>query len=751
MKKNKLAAYLLAGVLGCGMMAQLPASAENSLHQRRFESYEEMLTAAESSSYPLSQAQSDTTEILPSYYDLREYGLVGRVQDQGSYGMCWSFSSLASLESTLLERDPSVDLSEWHLAYYTYSDKFGFSAGDVTEASDILRLGGNAHMLAPILTRWVGPVREKDCPFGDFDVLLPNADAAVMGADDVCHVSAVKFLDYDPTSESFEAQLDAVRQAVYDGHAISMNYLNRSDSYTAEKDAYYNDDDTPDTGYHAVTIVGWDDNFPASRFDKDPGRDGAWLMKNSWGTQWGDNGYFWMSYATTGIVEVYYLESEPVRKHSGQYVHDTYGFWTAFSESEEDYGARVANVFTARENTCITSVMLGTAMPEDYTVTIYKELRRKDRPDSGTVYSTVSGHLSSSGYHTIDLETPVKLQPGETFSVVADLSGSWGQHIVCEAYSKHTMEMPDGTVDISETALTEKRMLNHFAAGESYYYTSNYQWKDMYAEAVINDHYTVPSDSGDIDVKAYARVGNICLRALTQKADTVLFSEYAEAVPIGTEITLECPGTDTIYYSLNGGEQMLYTEPIRITEETTVTAQADLAGAEVYEQHYAVQTAQLSSLLETNTGEYLTFEQLDSHTYTAVFLGEAAEFMPITTGEISCESATFSSGKLTQVDTSQIALTLLVNGAGMEESQYVIYFTEDIAGDVNLDGAVNASDAAGVLIYAALAGAGSLTTDNTPDAAWIQRADYSKDGKVDAVDAAQILIEAAKRGADGVD
>ncbi|MDE5792502.1 MAG: hypothetical protein K2H66_03155, partial [Oscillospiraceae bacterium] len=587
MNKKRLTACVLSLLAISGLQnSVISANAVKSgLHMGRFTSYTQYENATASGRLSAANETSvaEVNEILPEQFDLRKLGLISSVKNQGSTGMCWSFSAICSIENGLITRQPLIDLSEWHLAYYMYSEKFGFPlrTGGIN-SDDIFKQGGNFYMLSPMLTGWLGPVSENLFPFEDESVLDSELDWDYWKSCAEYHVSDANMFNYYPDEDVFPKQIEAVKQAVYQKHAVSMSYYNINDCYNSKKTAYYFDKDEKTNGmYHAVTIVGWDDNYSSENFRTNPEMNGAWLVKNSWGPDWGiDYGYFWISYADPSMTEFYYLETEPLQKHDTIYQYDDYGYWTAFSVSESDNSSYVANIFTAEKDTYLTSVMLCNVMPnETYEIQVYQDLQDFSNPTSGIASVETTGILHTAGYHTIDLTQPVALQAGQKFSIVVKFSGDDGQHIACEAYTKNTITMPDGAETSEENMLTEEMIRKDFHAGESYYSTNGEKWHDIYDEKIINDKYTLEDGT---QIESYAMLGNICVRGLTQDAGVIIFSEESNALPVGTEIKLTSPENGQIYYSINNSEEMLYTAPIIMPEENITISAHVVANDQIY-------------------------------------------------------------------------------------------------------------------------------------------------------------------------
>ena len=698
---------------------------------------EETTSAAEETT-----EETETTSAYPSRYDMREVGVLPAVRDQGSYGMCWSFSAMASLESAMTARDPAVDLSEWALAYHCYSPRFGFPLPEGASQTDALRHGGNFYIAAPLLTSWVGPATEAAYPFGDYSVLDPNVEADAVREQAAVHVTDAELLRYRIGGTDVASSTDEIKKAVTEGHAVSVSFLRNLACFDSKNDSFYNDGTSEAGTNHAVAIVGWDDSFPASSFLTDPGTDGAWLCRNSYGTGRDDFGYFWMSYADKTIYEIYYLDSEPVGDHSRQYRYDDYGYWTSVSVEEAEGYAYMANVFVAEEECWLTSAMFCTALPgERYTIRVYTDLDHDvNGPVSGTASVATYGRMENAGYHTVDLVAPVHLTMGQTFSIVVQLAGTNGQHIPCEASSRYMTEKADGTVTVQESALTAEMIEATLEEGQSWFSTDGKRWHDIYREPAVDETYTI---ADGVTVHAYARLGNVCVRGLTKSVGLVTFSEAPGAVPAGTQITLATPGNTPIQYQIDGGTPQSYSAPITVTKDMTVAAWTFVNGIQtpLVRRSYRVRRAALTCLLDTDTGEYISFTKTGSRC-TAVLddPAETLHLLPIVQGTVTVGDTVWHSGETMTLSTEGVrAITLDVAGEETEGRTYVLYLGE-LPGDVDLDGNVDARDASEILVYSTELAVGHITEANAPDAAWMSRADFDGDGRIDARDASEILI-----------
>ena len=757
-----LSLLIISGLQNISIFANAEKSGLHMGHFKNYTQYENAATFGRlSAANETSVAKAKGKAILPEEFDLRKLGLVSSVKNQKNTGMCWSFSALCTIETGLIARQPWINLSEWHLGYYTYSEKFGFPLRNGGSGSnDAFQQGGNFYMLSPMLTGWLGPVSESLFPFEDESVLDAELDWDYWKSCAEYHVSDANMYYYYPEEDVFPEQIEAIKEAIYQGHSVSMSYYNKiNNCYNAKTNAYYFDEDEKiDGNYHAVTIVGWDDNFSAENFNTNPGMNGAWLVKNSWGASWGsDYGYFWISYADPSMTEFYYLETENLQKHDAIYQYDDYGYWTAFSVSETDDSSYVANVFTAEKDTYLTSVMLCNVMPnEKYNIQIYQDLNNAINPVSGISSVETTGILRTAGYHTVDLAQPVALRAGEKFSIVVKFSGDSGQHIACEAYMKNTITMPDGSVSFDENMLTEEMIYKDFHAGESFYSMDGKEWYDIYDQETIDDVYELEDGT---QIASYAVLGNICVRGLTQDAGVVIFSEESDYLPVGTEINLTSSEQGEIYYSINNNEEVLYTGPIIMPEENITISAYVIANNQkyaIYEKKYQIQEAMCSSLLfiDDENVSYLDFEKNDVNEYVTTYIPSEdtsqIKLLPMTTGQVDYQGQELNSGVATRLKNWQgeNKLVLHVSQEGMQDTNYIIYLQEFALGDVNADGIINADDAADILVYSTKFAIGEILEKSTD---WFKRADYNQDGNINTEDASEILIYATEFGAGLID
>ena len=363
------------------------------------------------------------------------------VRDQGIYGVCWSFSTISLIETNLIKKNlasSDIDLSELHLVNYTYNcvnDPLGGLEGDVnkfdTSYGSVMQYGGNVEMAANSLLDWEGAVNEDVVPYTiDYIRQVENEqlnDSLAYGKD-VAHVQ--NFYRVNITSR------DDVKKAVMDYGAVSISYWSdqssdwSTDNYNSSTAAYY----CPNayTSNHAVTIVGWDDDYSADNFATTPDGNGAWIVRNSWGSYYGKEGYFYLSYYDKSIYTVgYALEAELSNNYDNNYQYDgamLYGYM-GYGGSNNKY----ANIFEAKanqdgsENIKAVSFMTGRSTNLNYTVSIYTNLTDETNPESGTLAAQKSGITTYDGTYTVNLDSPVEINEGNKFSVVVEVRNDSGK------------------------------------------------------------------------------------------------------------------------------------------------------------------------------------------------------------------------------------------------------------------------------------------------------------------------------------
>jgi C1A family cysteine protease len=324
-----------------------------------------------------------STEDLPSLFDWRERDKVTSVKVQGECGTCWAHAALGDLESKILiTESEDYDFSEQNLA----SCDIGVSSLLYTSCS-----GGSPFRSTNFLSQ-VGASLESCAPYKgtgwapckQFCTIIKKVDGWRVIANDVVTIKAALYSN-GPISTSMDASDPAFR------------------AYTGGVYEYY---DSP-VNNHAVLIVGWDDSL---------GPDGAWIVKNSWGAEWGMDGFFYIAYGAAGIgVLPNYISSyKDYDANETLMYYDDLGIFADLSLGAGSPTAWCAVIFTPAVTGTLRAVDFWTVSDDvSYEIRIYDEMI-DDTMQEGTCKET--------GYYSIPLFSPVPVTKGDDFIIVTKLT-----------------------------------------------------------------------------------------------------------------------------------------------------------------------------------------------------------------------------------------------------------------------------------------------------------------------------------------
>jgi hypothetical protein len=295
--------------------------------------------------------------------------------------------------------------------------------------------GGEAAMSIAYLAAWQGPVYEADDPYGD-GMSNPN-------------LTAVKHLEEAIVIK--DRNLDTIKSAVfrYGGAETSLYsqlaYVDSVSVYYSEENYsyYYDGDEEPN---HDVVIVGWDDNYAKSNFTIEPPGDGAFICKNSWGEEFGDDGYFYVSYYDTNICNtaIIYSRIGDVDNYDKIYQSDLLGWVGQIGFGNEE--AYLANVYTAGEGEKLAAVSFYATAP-DTEFEVYVVRNFEDETSLKKREYITGGSMSYAGYYTVDFPEEIELDDNETFAVVVKIKTPGETHPVAIEYN---LDENTSSFDISD-------------------------------------------------------------------------------------------------------------------------------------------------------------------------------------------------------------------------------------------------------------------------------------------------------------
>ena len=440
---------------------------------------------------PQSHSYAKHSGSLPSKYTTPD---LPDVRNQNPFGTCWAHGAIAGAEISLIKKglaSSDIDLSEAQLAWFHHKGTKNTSG---KYEDPLNNFGGDHNVYVDVYNKSIGTTTAFDgdnYAFADYSLA---SGIGLMEEDSKTKHTTSNLVSIDqnglPYAYAFskdaavlqnvrhismDSGTAVIKQAIQDYGCVGISYCDADQFYTSSKKYFYcSKDYTPN---HAVVIVGWDDTisknyFRDSQNGTTPSRNGAWIVRNSWGSSFGNKGYFYMSYDTFHVSDSYYTgyvwdyaladEDAYLYQYDGT---ESNSFKVVYTDTAE-----YANVFTAQGDERLEAVSFWVPITADvnYRIDVYTNTT-SGAPTSGTLAASAIGKTGLAGYYTVDLNSPVTIPKGTSFSLVVTLSGKSGYYIPVDTSVNYTWT----------------KSVSYAKAGQSYL-MQNGSWQDCGSASGFN-------------------------------------------------------------------------------------------------------------------------------------------------------------------------------------------------------------------------------------------------------------------------